>query len=370
MKKNYLIVGAGLFGSILARELTNTGYKCKVIDKRGHTGGNCYTQNIGGINVHKYGPHIFHTSKKEVLNYLLKHTTLNNFSCRPKLQFEDKIYSFPINLMTINQLWGITIPYLAKQKINNEISKYKLLYLNPQNAEELALCKVGKEIYDIFYKGYLIKQWNTDPKNIPIDIMKRQEIRFDYNDSYYPNNEVQGVPNYTKLFESLLEGIDIELNTNFLDNKIYWESQYTNIIYTGQIDAYFDYIYGPLEYRSLKFEEEHLKNTEDYQGTFMVSYPESKYRFTRIIEHKHFDFIKSDFTIITKEYSQDWTVDKEPFYPVNTPKNQQTYEKYLNLILDSNIIFGGRLGLYKYLNMDQTIEEALNTFKKIINVKR
>lgn len=357
-----LIVGAGLFGSVLARELTDIGYKCHVIDRRKHIGGNCYTESINGINVHKYGPHIFHTSNKLIWDYMLKHTSINQFSCRPKLKFQDKIYSFPINLMTLNQLWGINTPENAKKKIIDVTKKYKKdIY---KNAEEWAFGNVGEEIYKIFYKEYLIKQWNTDPKYIPTEIIARQVIRLDYNDSYYYDS-YQGIPNYTLLFNSLLKGISIDLNTDYLKDKDYFDARYEKIIYTGAIDEFFNYKFGSLEYRSLRFEDEIL-SMKDYQGVFMVSYPEKKYEFTRIIEHKHFEFGQQNFTVITKEFPQDWEIGSQAYYPFNNPKNQIIYEKYKLYDINKKYVFGGRLGYYKYLNMDQTIEMSLHLFKNII----
>jgi UDP-galactopyranose mutase len=360
IKMKILIVGAGLFGSTIAKELTNNGYKCCVIDKRNHIGGNCYTENINGINVHKYGPHIFHTSNNKLREYLLKYTSINQFSCRPKLRYKNKLFSFPVNLMTMNQLWGITTPEEGKKRLNQETKKYKKSIY--KNAEEWALGNVGKEIYEIFYKGYLTKQWNKNPKDIPPEIMMRQVIRLDYNDSYY-YDIYQGIPDYNLLFNNLLYNIPVELNVNYLDNKEYFNSKYDKIVYTGTIDEFFNYEYGALEYRSLRFEEEIL-SIKDYQGVFMVSYPEKKYPFTRIIEHKHFEFGDQNFTIITREYPQNWEIGKESFYPINNNKNQIIFEKY-NSYKDNKIIFGGRLGSYRYLNMDQTIEQALNLSKII-----
>lgn len=350
-----LIVGSGLFGSVLARELTDCGYNCHVIDRRYHIGGNCHTENVEGINVHKYGPHIFHTSNKKVWDYLLKYTTVNQFSCRPKLKFGNNIFSFPINLMTLNQLWGVTTPQDAQDKINTVTRKYKKEYYS--NAEEWALGNVGEEIYSIFYEGYLKKQWNRDPKDIPAEIMARQVVRLDYNDSYY-YDPYQGIPNYTLLFENLLKGVSVDLGIDYLQNREYYNSKYEKIIYTGAIDEFFNYMFGTLEYRSLRFEEEMLP-IKDYQGVFMVSYPEKQYEFTRIIEHKHFEFGKQNFTVITREYSQDWKIGMEAYYPVNDTKNQGIYEKYNLFDVDNKFIFGGRLGSYKYLNMDETINNAL-----------
>jgi UDP-galactopyranose mutase len=360
-----LIVGSGLFGSVLARELTDVGHICNVIDRRNHVGGNCYTENIDGINIHKYGPHIFHTSNELIWNYLLKHTTVNQFSCRPKLKYENRIFSLPINLMTYNQLWGITTPIEAQKKIFDVTKQFKKNEYN--NAEEWALGNVGEEIYNIFYKEYLEKQWNKNPKEIPVDIISRQVIRFDYNDSYYYDT-YQGIPNYIKLFDSLLDGIEVNLNTDYLKEKIFFDSKYDKIIYTGAIDEFFDYKLGVLEYRSLRFENE-LLPINDFQGVFMVSYPEKKYEFTRIIEHKHFEFGKQNFTIITKEYPQDWNTKSQAYYPFNNEKNRQLYRKYEECYIGDKYIFGGRLGYYRYLDMDDTIELALKLFNNIIKIK-
>lgn len=357
-----LIVGSGLFGSVLARELTDCGYSCHVIDRRNHMGGNCYIENINGINVHKYGSHIFHTSDDLVWKYLLKHTTVNQFSCRPKLKYGNRVFSLPINLMTFNQLWNITTPQDAEKKIFEVTKEYrKDIY---GNAEEWALGNVGEEIYNMFYKEYLEKQWQKDPKEIPVEIMARQVIRFDYNDSYYYDT-YQGIPDYTRLFQSLLKGISVDLNTDYLKDREYFNTHYDKIIYTGAIDEFFEYVLGALEYRSLRFEHEILP-IKDYQGVFMVSYPEKKYDFTRIIEHKHFEFSKQGFTVITREYPQDWNVETQAYYPFNNNKNQNIYNKYEQLNKDDKFIFGGRLGYYRYLDMDDTIMLALKLLEKII----
>ena len=359
--KKILIVGSGLFGSVLARELTDAGHKCHVIDRRNHVGGNCYTDNVNAINVHVYGAHVFHTSKDFVWKYLLNHTTVNQFSLRMKLRFSDRIYSMPVSLMTLNQLWNIRTPAEAEIKINEVTRKYKRdVY---KNAEEWALGRVGEEIYNIFYKQYLEKQWHKDPKEIPVEIMARQVIRMDYNDSYYYDT-YQGIPDYTQFFNSLLNAIAVDLNVNYLDDRDYFDSKYDKIIYTGAIDEFFDYKFGALEYRSLKFENETLP-IKDFQGASVVSYPEKKYEFTRIVEHKHFEFGQQDFTIITREYPQDWKIGAQAYYPFNDVENQTIYEKYIENINNDKYIFGGRLGSYKYLNMDETIAKALELAKKL-----
>jgi UDP-galactopyranose mutase len=366
---DYLIVGAGLYGLVSSRILTDSGKKCLVIDKRDHIGGNCYTENIDGINVHRYGPHIFHTDIPEVWDFINKYTTINHFSCRPKLRHEDAIYSFPINLLTMHQVYGVLTPEEAKLKIEEVTKPYKEMYPDPNNAYEYGMQLVGPELYSIFYDGYLKKQWKRDPKDIPADILKRQIFRLKFEDSYY-HHPHQGIPNYTLLFDNLSRGIDIITNVDYLSDKKNWDSKAEKIIYTGPIDRYFDYKFGSLEYRSLIFENERLE-IPDYQGTFMMSYPEEIYKFTRIIEHKHFEFGNQEFTIITREYPDDWTLGKEPYYPVNDNKNQLIYDQYKDMIDgENNVYFGGRMGSYKYLNMDETIKLSMDLAKEILQNKK
>lgn len=363
---DYLIVGAGLFGLTCARLLTDSGKKCLVIDKRKHIGGNCYTENVDGINVHKYGPHIFNTDKEAVWTFINKYTTINHFSCRPKLRHKDTIYSFPINLLTLHQVYGVLTPAEASQKIEEVTKPYKEMYPDPKNAYEWGMQLVGPELYEIFYDGYLRKQWRKDPKDIPAEVLKRQVFRLVHEDSYY-HHPYQGIPDYTLLFDNLSKGIDIQLDVDYLQNREQYNLLAKKIIYTGPIDQFYDYKFGPLEYRSLIFKEERLE-IEDFQGTFMMSYPEAKYGFTRIIEHKHFEFGKQPHTVITREYPDDWSIGKEAYYPVNDNKNQEIYDKYYNISRDeTDIIFGGRMGSYKYLNMDQTIELSLELIQKIVN---
>jgi UDP-galactopyranose mutase len=362
---DYLIVGAGLFGLTCARLLEDAGKKCLVVDKRNHIGGNCYTEDVDGIKVHKYGPHIFHTDKEQVWEFINKYTTLNHFSCRPKLRHKDTIYSFPINLLTLHQVYGVLTPQEALAKIEEVTAPFKKLYPDPQNAYEWGMQLVGPELYQIFYDGYLRKQWKKDPKDIPADVLKRQVFRLVHEDSYY-NHPHQGMPNYNLLFDNLSKGIEIKLEEDYLQSKEVYNKLADKIIYSGPIDTYYDYQFGPLEYRSLIFKEERLE-VGDFQGTFMMSYPEAKYDFTRIIEHKHFEFGKQSHTIITREYPDDWTIGKEAYYPVNDSKNQEIYSKYNTLgNLESNIIFGGRMGSYKYLNMDETIERSLELVQELL----
>ena len=365
MKYDYLIVGAGMFGLACARLLEDAGKKCLVIDKRSHIGGNCYTEDVDGINVHKYGPHIFHTDKEEVWSFINKYTTLNHFSCRPKLRHKETIYSFPINLLTLHQVYGVLTPQQAKEKIEQVTRPYKELYPDPKNAYEWGMQLVGPELYEIFYDGYLRKQWKKDPKDIPADVLKRQVFRLTHEDSYY-NHPYQGIPNYTLLFDNLSKGVDVKLEVDYFKDKTYLNSIAEHVIYTGPIDRYFEYEFGPLEYRSLIFKEERLE-VEDYQGTFMMSYPEAKYDFTRIIEHKHFEFGKQLHTVITKEYPDDWSIGKEAYYPVNDSKNQEIYDEYDALSRkETGVTFGGRMGSYKYLNMDETIELSIELVQQLL----
>ena len=360
LKYDYLIVGAGLYGSIMAYELTKIGKRCLVIDKRDHIGGNCYTENVGGINVHKYGPHIFHTSNKCIWDYVNSFVEFKQFMYRPKVSYLDNIYSFPINLMTLYQIYGVKTPIdaintLATKRIPNE---------NPSNLEEWATSMIGNELYNIFIYGYTKKQWNTDPKNLPIDIIKRIPIRFNFDDNYF-NDTYQGIPigGYTKLFDKLLSGVDVELNVDFLSDRVKYSNISHKIIYTGPIDAFYDYKFERLDYRSLRFEEYKLSDVEDYQGNSVVNYTHESVKYTRIIEHKHFDGTKCSGSIITKEYPANTG---EPYYPINNTKNQMIYSKYKDLTkLEKNVIFGGRLAEYKYYDMHQVIASALNDFKKI-----
>lgn len=364
MKKyDYLIVGSGIFGLTCARLLTDSGKRCLVIDKRDHIGGNCYTQNVKGIEVHKYGPHIFHTNFDSVWDFVNSHTEVKPFVFRPKVIFGTKTYSFPINLMTLYQLFGTSTPQEAKQKIEEETSKYKELYKEPKNFYEAALCSVGLTIYNIFFKGYTTKQWNEDPKKISSDIFKRMMIRFNFDDNYF-SDKWQGMPCYTKLFQSLSSGIEVRLNTNFLEDRDYFSHIANDIIYTGPIDEYFDWSEGVLDYRSLRFEEEILEE-EDHQGTAVINYT-SSVPWTRVIEHKHFTGIESPYTVVTKEFPQNWTKEKERFYPVMNERNSDLYKKYLKLSEGKNIHFGGRMGTYKYMNMDQTIYAAFKLTQKLL----
>lgn len=360
---DYLIVGAGLFGSIFARELTDAGYKCLVIDKRNHIGGNCYTENIEGINVHKYGPHIFHTSDDNVWQYVNKFCEFNNYINRPKVNYKGKIYSFPINLMTIYQIYNCSTPAEAKAKLDEVKHSIDI----PKNLEEWVLSQVGSELYEIFIKGYTTKQWNTEPKNLPSSIIKRLPIRLNFDDNYY-FDKYQGIPigGYTQIFEKLLDGIDVRTSVNYFDDREYFDSLADKVVYTGPIDLFYNYKHGKLGYRSLEFETE-IFNTEDYQGNALINYTEATVPYTRIIEHKHFEFGKQKSTVVTKEYPRN---EGESYYPINDTENNMIYDQYKKMMSgDTKFIFGGRLCDYKYYDMHQVIASALKRVKDEINGK-
>ena len=364
MKKyDYLIVGAGLFGAIFAYEANKRGKKCLIIDKRSHIAGNIYTEEIDGINVHKYGAHIFHTNSKEVWEYINKFAEFNRYTNSPVARYKDELYNMPFNMNTFNKLWGVITPKEAAEKIEEE--KKEAGITTPKNLEEQAISLVGKTIYEKLVKGYTEKQWGQRAEDLPSFIIKRLPVRFIYDNNYF-NDRYQGIPigGYTKIVEKMLSGIEVRLNTDFFDSKEEYENIADKIVFTGMIDKYYNYKYGELEYRSLRFETEILQE-ENYQGNAVVNYTEYEVPYTRIIEHKHFEFGKQPTTVITREYPQNWTRDKEPYYPVNNDKNNNLYEKYKELASkDSKVIFGGRLGQYKYYDMDQVIAAALKCVKE------
>lgn len=357
---DYLIVGSGLFGVTCARKLADEGYSVCVIEKRSHIGGNIYTENIEGINIHKYGPHIFHTNSEEIWNYVNKFADFNNFVNTPIAKFKNEIYSLPFNMFTFNKMWGVETPEEAKKIIEKQRFKG-----DPKNLEEQALSLVGKDIYEKLIKGYTEKQWGRKCSELSIDIIKRLPVRFTYNNNYF-NSKYQGIPigGYTKMIEKMLENIEVKLNTDFFDNKEFWKTQARKIIYTGPIDAYFDYSLGCLEYRSLKFESEIL-DVSNFQGVAVVNYTDAEIPFTRICEHKHFEFGESDKTVITKEFSKEWNINEEPYYPINNKKNLELLKKYQELAKKENVIFGGRLAEYKYYDMDKVIENALKITREV-----
>ena len=360
---DYLIVGAGLFGAVFANEATKSGKKCLVIDKRNHIGGNIYTENVDGINVHKYGAHIFHTSNKDVWNYVNEFAEFNNYINSPIAVYNDELYNMPFNMNTFSKLWGITKPSEAKKIIEEQRAIYGVD--NPTNLEEQALSLVGKDIYEKLIKGYTMKQWGRECSELPAFIIKRLPLRFTYNNNYF-NDKYQGIPigGYTKIIEKMLDKSDIELNSNYFANKEKYDSLAEKVVYTGMIDEYFDFKLGKLEYRTVRFENERL-DLDNYQGNAVVNYTSKDVPYTRIIEHKHFEFGEQDFTIISKEYSVEWQSGMEPYYPVNNDENNKLFSKYKDLAdKEKNVIFGGRLGNYKYYDMDKVIEAALEMAKE------
>ena len=365
-KYNILVVGSGLFGSVFAHEAKKIGKKCLIIDKRDHIGGNIFCENIEGINVHKYGAHIFHTNDKDIWDYVNQFATFNNYVNSPISISKGKLYNLPFNMNTFYQLWGVKTPDEAKSIIENQIKEFGVE--NPSNLEEQALSLIGKDVYETLIKEYTEKQWGRKATELPAFIIKRLPVRYTFDNNYF-NDRYQGIPEggYNKIINGLLEGIEVKTNTDFFENRSYFESLADTIVFSGKIDEYFDYQFGELEYRSLKFENETL-NQDNYQGNAVVNYNDSEVAYTRIIEHKHFEFGKQEKTVITREYPQDWDSTKEAYYPVNNEKNQETYQKYNQLSKNvENLIFGGRLAEYKYYDMHQIIASALVKFKKYNN---
>lgn len=360
---DYLIVGAGLFGAVFAYEAKKKGKKCLVIDKRAHIGGNVYTEDVEGIAVHKYGAHIFHTSNKEVWEYVQQFAEFNRYTNSPVANFHGEIYSLPFNMYTFNKMWGVVMPDEARQKINEQVREAKID--NPKNLEEQAISLVGKDIYEKLVKGYTEKQWGRRAAELPSFIIKRLPIRFTYDNNYF-NDTYQGIPigGYTGMIEKMLEGIDVRLGVDFFENREALEAEAEKTVFTGMIDEYFNYSLGELEYRGLKFETE-LLDSKNYQGNAVVNYTDYETPYTRIIEHKHFEFGTQPKTVVTREYPQKWVRGEEPYYPMNDDKNNGLYEKYKALAdKETDVIFGGRLGQYKYYDMDDVIEAALSCAKE------
>jgi len=363
MNFDFLIVGAGLFGSTFARTVAEKGKTVLIVEIRNHIGGNCYSEKIEGINVHKYGPHIFHTNDLRIWNFINRFSKFNSYQHRPKVNYKNKIYSFPINLMTLYQIWGVTSPEEAKAKIDS----IKVPNIESDNLEDWVLSQVGEELYEIFVKGYTTKQWGKSPKSLPNFIIKRLPIRLTYDDRYF-NDEYQGVPvdGYTGIFENMLDhpNIKIQTNVDFFSNKSELLNQAEKIIFTGKIDEFYEYKFGELEYRSLRFENKILDG--DHQGVAIMNYTEKEIPFTRIVEHKHFEFNNSNKTVVTWEYPDNYSIGKIPYYPINDEKNNNLYKKYEGLNESGKIIFGGRLGKYEYRDMHQIIASALVCAKKNI----
>lgn len=363
MKYDYLIVGSGLFGSVFAHEATRNGKKCLVIDKRNHVGGNIYTKEVEGINVHVYGAHIFHTSNKEVWDYIQQFAEFNRYTNSPIANYKGEIYNMPFNMNTFNKLWGVVTPEQAKAKINEQIKESGIN--EPKNLEEQAISLVGRDIYEKLIKGYTQKQWGRPCSELPSFIIKRLPVRFTYDNNYF-NDTYQGIPigGYTQIIEKMLEGIEVKLNYDFFDYREKLEKICDKIVFTGMIDQYYNYQLGTLEYRSLKFETE-LLNVDNFQGNAVVNYNEYEIPYTRIIEHKHFEYGKQSQTIITREYPAPWQKGDEPYYPMNDEKNNALYQQYKVLAdKEKNVIFGGRLGMYKYFDMHHVIAEALHCVKE------
>ena len=363
---DYLIVGAGLFGSIFAYEAKKRGKNCLVIDKRPHIGGNIYTKEVEGINVHEYGAHIFHTSNHEVWKYIQQFATFNRYTNSPIARYRDEIYNMPFNMNTFNKLWGVITPEQAKKKIEQQIKESGII--EPKNLEEQAISLVGRDIYEKLVKGYTQKQWGRRCDELPSFIIKRLPVRFTYDNNYF-NDLYQGIPigGYTPIIEKMLEGIDIRLNCDYFSKRKELETIANKIVFTGMIDQYYDYCFGELEYRSLRFETEILES-ENYQGNAVVNYNEYEIPYSRIIEHKHFEYGKQEKTVITRVYPATWKIGDEPYYPMNDEKNNCLYEKYKALADKENkVIFGGRLGMYKYYDMHHIISEALDMVGKEFN---
>ena len=368
MKYDYLVVGAGLFGATFAYEAKKKGKKVLVIDKRNHIAGNIYTEKRSDINVHIYGAHIFHTNEKSTWEYVNQFAEFNNYINSPVAVYKDELYNLPFNMNTFSKMWGIKTPKEAKEKIASQIKELNIT--DPKNLEEQALSLVGRDVYEKLIKGYTEKQWGRKCEELPSFIIKRLPLRFTYDNNYF-NARYQGIPigGYTQIVEKMLEGIDVKTGEDFFDLKKTGklsdktEVSYEKILFTGQIDEYYDSCFGPLQYRSVRFETEELPE-ENFQGNAVVNYTEREVPYTRIIEHKHFEFGTQPTTIISREYSSEWKPGVEPYYPVNDEKNNSLYEKYAELAKkEENVIFGGRLGQYKYYDMDKVIEAALECAK-------
>lgn len=359
MKFDYLIVGAGLFGAVFAHEATKAGKKCLVIDKRNHIAGNIYCEKIEDINVHKYGAHIFHTSNKKIWNYVNEFAEFNNYINSPVARYKDELYNLPFNMNTFSKLWNIATPAEAKTIIEKQ--RAELNISEPKNLEEQALSLVGRDVYEKLIKGYTEKQWGRDCKDLPAFIIKRLPLRFIYDNNYF-NDRYQGIPigGYTEIVEKMLEGSQVELGVDYFEFKKQHPDIAEKTIYTGMIDEYFDFKLGHLEYRTVRFETEVL-DTDNYQGNAVVNYTEREVPYTRIIEHKHFEFGNQPKTVISKEYSSEWKPGIEPYYPINDETNGKLFEQYKELAdKEENVIFGGRLGNYKYYDMDKVIGAALD----------
>ena len=359
MNYDYVVVGAGLFGAVVAHELSKLGKKIAVVDRRNHIGGNCFTREIDGIHVHEYGAHIFRTSRKDIWDYVCQFAEFNNFVNSPVANYKGRLFNLPFNMNTFYQMWGTVTPQEVAEKIESQRHE---IVVEPRNLEEKAISIVGRDVYEILIKEYTEKQWGRNCKDLPASIIRRLPVRFTYDNNYF-NDRYQGIPigGYTRIFEQLLAGCDVYLGRDYLKEREFWNSCADRIVFTGAIDEFFGYEYGPLEYRSLRFEHEKLE-VENYQGVAVMNFTDSVTPYTRIIEHKHFEFGKQPTTIISREYSYEWSPGIEPYYPVNDDKNQMRYAEYRKLAETyDKVIFGGRLGSYRYTDMQDTISDALET---------
>lgn len=377
MKYDYLIVGAGLFGAIFAYEAKKAGKKVLVIDRRDHIGGNIYTKEVEGIQVHQYGAHIFHTSDKEVWDYIQQFAEFNRYTNSPVARYKDELYNLPFNMNTFSKMWGVRTPAEAKEIIQRQIKEAGIT--EPKNLEEQAISLVGKDIYEKLVKGYTEKQWGRRATELPSFIIRRLPVRYVYDNNYF-NDKYQGIPvgGYTKIIERMLEGTEVRLMTDFFADREILAKEAENIVFTGMIDAYYDYCFGELEYRSLRFETEVL-DMENYQGNAVVNYTEYEVPYTRIIEHKHFEYGcqggyggdgsgVSDKTVITREYPAAWSRGEEPYYPMNDEKNNALYARYRELAdQEEHVIFGGRVGMYRYYDMHQVVKEALECVRRSLS---
>jgi len=364
---DYLIVGAGLFGSVFAREMTDRGKKCLVIDRRNHIGGNVYTENVEGINVHKYGPHIFHTNDERIWQYVNRHAEFNSYRHRVRVVHGGTEYSFPINLKTLQQLWGVDSSEEARALLDIK----KVAIGNPSNLEDWILSQVGEELYEIFVKGYTIKQWGREPRDLPSSIIRRIPIRTEANEDYF-DDRFQGIPKggYTGLVANLLKGIEVRLNCDFFQDRVGLTDLAGKVVYTGPLDSFFNCDLGNLEYRSLRFENEKL-DLKQFQSLAQINYSEPDIPFTRIIEHKHFEFGTQSHTVITREYPTEWSKGAEPYYPINDSKNKKLADEYQRRAekLREQILFGGRLAEYRYYDMHQVVGAALNAVERAIQTE-
>ena len=362
---DYLIVGAGFFGAVFAHEAQKQGKRCLVVERRGHIGGNCYTADVESIHVHRYGAHIFHTSDQQIWTYINQFCTFNNYVNSPIANYRGEIYNMPFNMNTFSRLWNISTPAEAKAIIDAQRADAPA---QPQNLEEQAISLVGRDIYEKLVKGYTEKQWGRPCTQLPAFIIRRLPVRFRYDNNYF-NDRYQGIPEggYTPIFEKLLDGIDVRLNCDYFDHRDELRAQCRKVVFTGPIDRYFDYCYGPLQFRSLRFESEVL-DMENYQGNAVVNYTDRKTPYTRVIEHKHFEFGTQPKTVITREYPMDWHPGDEPYYTVNDEENNQLYQRYAALAeREPDVLFGGRLGEYKYYDMDKVIASALGFAARELN---